>query len=312
MTQTESRSEAASSGAAGGESVAAVAPLSVALPKGRQAREVERLLDEVGWTIRGDERDYRPGCRAAATTVKRLKSQNIPELLAAGRHDIGFSGADWVAETGAEVEQLLDLGTDPVRIIAAAPGEMAEQFANGSPPDREIIIATEYVRLAERWAAGRGIRARIIRTWGATEVFPPEDADLIVDNSATGSTLRAHNLVVVDELMRSSTRLFARPGLLDGDESVCRRLDDLVLMLRASLDARRRVMMEMNVSEENLQKIIDFLPAMRAPTVSSLWGDAGFSVKAAAPADRAAELIPQLRRLGATDIVVYNLEKTCA
>jgi len=288
-----------------------LAPLSVALPKGRQAGQVERLLDEVGWTIRGSERDYRPACRAPNTTIKRLKSQNIPELLSAGRHDIGFSGADWVAETGAEVEELLDLEADPVRIIAAAPASMAAQFENGAPPDREIIIATEYVRLAERWAERRGIRARIIRTYGATEVFPPEDADLIVDNSATGSTLRSHNLTIVDEIMRSSTRLFVRPGLME-DAAVAHRLNDLVLMLRASLDARQRVMMEMNVMEENLQAIIDFLPAMRAPTVSSLWGDAGFSVKAAAPAERAAELLPELRRLGATDIVVYNLEKTCA
>ena len=277
--------------------------VSLAVPKGRQAVNVERLLTECGWGLRGHERDYRPACARPEVTVKRLKGQNIPLLLGAGRHDIGFAGADWVAETNAEVETLLDLGTDPVRLVVAAPKAIAASWRDLG---REVVIATEYVELATRWAKANNVNARVIRTYGATEVFPPEDADLIVDNTATGSTLRAHQLEIIDEVMRSSTRLLARPGLKDspGFELV----EDLILMLKATLAARERVMIECNVAKDALDSVIERLPSMRAPTVSSLWGEAGYAVRVAAPTSDIADLVPELRRLGATDIVVYAIE----
>ncbi|TVQ30117.1 MAG: ATP phosphoribosyltransferase [Phycisphaeraceae bacterium] len=284
----------------------AAPPISLAIPKGRQSSQVERLLADAGWAVRGDERDYRPTCAAPGVIIKRLKSQNIPQLLEAGRHDIGFAGADWVRETGADVDEILDLETDPVRIVAAAPRNIAESLDT----PRELVIATEYVRLAEQWAAARKLDARIIRTHGATEVFPPEDADLIIDNTASGSTLRANGLVIIDELMRSSTRLFARPGLRENPEFM-RLVDDLVVLLRASLAARGRVMLELNVSDDLLDAVIDRLPSMRAPTVSQLWGAAAHAVKSAVPRDDLPALIPDLRRIGATDIVVYQLERIC-
>jgi len=281
--------------------------ISLAVPKGRIGPAVERLLAEAGWAIRGDERDYRPGCEAPSVVVKRLKPQNIPELIEAGRHDLGFTGADWVREREVDIDQVLDLGLDPVRIVAAAPAELGDAWRE---PGRRIVIATEYVRLAEKWARKAGLDARVLRTHGATEVFPPEDADLIIDNTATGSTLRSHRLDIVDEVLRSSTRLYARTGLRK-DAARWARVEDLVLLLRASLDARDRVMLELNVTDESLQNVLAQLPAMRAPTVSQLWGGVGHAVKAAVPRAGAAALIPELRRAGATDIVVYALERLC-
>lgn len=279
--------------------------ISLAVPKGRIAGEVERLLDEAGWGVKGSERDYRPRCAQERVVVKRMKSQNIPQLLQEGRHDIGFAGCDWALETCAAVDEVMDLATDPVRIVAAAPRATADAWP---VTDRRIVIATEYVRLAQQWAEAQGVEATIIRTYGATEVFPPEDADLIVDNSATGATLRDNSLVELDVLLRSSTRLFARQGLRN-EPARWARVQDLCLLIRASLDARGRVLLECNVSDDRLGAVIDRLPCMRAPTVSQLWGEAGHAVKAAVPRADVPALLPDLRRLGAADIIVSSLER---
>lgn len=302
---TPDAAQASPAGAARGAPSRPADEISLALPKGRIAEEVERLLDEAGWGVRGGDRDYRPRCEQPRVRVKRMKSQNIPQLLQEGRHDIGFAGYDWAVETGAEVDEVLDLATDPVRIVVAAPRATAEAWP---VTDRRLVIATEYVRLAQRWAESQGVEATVIRTYGATEVFPPEDADLIIDNTATGGTLRENGLIELDEVARSSTRLFARPGLREEPERWS-RVEDLRLLLRASLDARGRVMLECNVADDLLDAVIDRLPCMRAPTVSQLWGEAGHAVKAAVPRKDVPVLLPDLRRLGATDIIVSRLER---
>ena len=121
-----------------------------------------------------------------------------------------------------------------------------------------------------------------MRSYGATEVFPPEDADLIVDNTATGSTLRANGLAILDTLMRSSTRLYASRPALD-DPARRGPIEDLVLLLKSVLEARRRVMLELNVAEADFERVVSILPCMREPTVSRLHGEAGYAVRAAVP-----------------------------
>jgi ATP phosphoribosyltransferase-like protein len=147
------------------------------------------------------------------------------------------------------------------------------------------------------------LQARVVRSYGATEVFPPEDADLIVDNAATGATLAANDLVVVDELMQSTTRLYASPQAM---ESPQRRegIERLVLLLGSVLEARQRVMLEVNVPAERLEHLIAALPCMREPTVSALHRGAGYAVKAAVPRAQLASIIPELKARGGTDIVI--------
>src|SRR5882762_956228 len=140
---------------------------------------------------------------------------------------------------------------------------------------------------------------------GATEVFPPEDADVIVDNTATGATLEANGLRVIGVLMRSSTRLYANPRALE-DTARRRRVEDLVLLLRSVLDARRRVMLEVNASAECLDAVAA-LPAMRRATVSPLFGNNGYAVKAAVPRDALPRVIPAVKAAGGTDVVVSRL-----
>jgi ATP phosphoribosyltransferase len=146
----------------------------------------------------------------------------------------------------------------------------------------------------------------VVRSYGATEVFPPEDADCIVDNMATGETLRANGLVIVDELMRSSTRLYANPHALERSAKR-ERIERLVLLLRSVLDARQRVMLEVNVPADRLEAVIAVLPSMREPTMAPLHGDQGFAVKAAVPRHDLPTVIPEIKARGGTDIVVTAL-----
>ncbi len=147
--------------------------------------------------------------------------------------------------------------------------------------------------------------ARFVHSYGATEVFPPEDADVIVDNTATGETLRANGLEIVDELLRSSTRLYANPRALDDPEK--RRIaDEFVLLLGSVVEARSRVMLEVNVAAHALERLVGALPAMREPTIAPLHGDEGFAVKAAVPRSELPRLIPELKALGGSDLVVIE------
>ncbi|MBK8481111.1 MAG: ATP phosphoribosyltransferase [Proteobacteria bacterium] len=279
------------------------AVLRLALPKGSMQEGVFRLLGEAGVHVRGGGRSYRPTLSLAGFETKMLKPQNIVEMLHLGSRDLGFAGADWVAELEAELVELLDTGLDPVGIVAAVPRAL---LVEGELPTRRLVVASEYERLTRRWIAARGLDATFVRSYGATEVFPPDDADCIVDNSATGSTLRENGLTICDELMRSSTRLYAHPRVLD-DAPRAAAIERFVLLLRSVLEARRRVMIEVNVTAEALEAVVATLPCLREPTIAPLHGAAGYAVKAAVPRDELPRLIPEIKARGGTDIVVTQL-----
>lgn len=279
--------------------------IHLAIPKGRLETGVTALLDAAGMHLRSGPRGYRPVFSVQGYEVKLLKPQNIVEMLAAGTRDVGFAGADWVAEKGADLVELLDTGLDPVSVVAAAPEPL---LIDGQLPDRPLVVASEYERLTRRWITESGRQATLVRSYGATEVFPPEDADLIVDVVDTGETLAANGLVVVEPLLTSSTRVYASRKAID-DPSKKTAIDGLVLSLRAVLEARSRAMVELNVPEEYMEAVVEILPCMREPTIATLHGGAGFSVKAAVPRAELPGLIPRLKERGATDIVVTTLEQ---
>jgi ATP phosphoribosyltransferase len=263
------------------------------------------LLAEAGVRVTPTARGYRPGVSLPNAEAKVLKPQNIVEMLALGSRDLGFAGADWVAELGVEVVELLDTGLDPVQVVAAAPAELLEE---GKLPAGRLVIASEYERLSREWIGRRGLDADFVRSYGATEVFPPEDADVIVDNTATGATLRANGLEIVEVLMRSSTRLYASPRALEDTERR-RAVEELVMLLRSVLEARRRVMIEVNASADRLEAVVAILPSMRRATVAPLFGDGGFAVKAAVPRESLPRLIPAIKAAGGTDVVVFPLSQ---
>ncbi|MEZ6095188.1 MAG: ATP phosphoribosyltransferase [Pirellulaceae bacterium] len=279
--------------------------LRLALPKGRMFDEIQRLLNDANVRVSQSERDYRPTISLPDTTVKILKPRNVIGMLLAGARDIGFAGADWIDETDADLVQLLDTGFNPVRLVAAAPIEI---LVEDQLPDQELLIATEYPEITRRWIERKKLSARVLTTFGATEVFPPEDADMIVDNTATGSTLRANGLQIVDELMTSTTRLFASHAAMD-----CKikreRIEALVMLLQSVLEARKRVMLDLNVELAQLNSVIEALPCLRQPTISQLNEEGWFAVRAAVPRNELNTLIPLLKTRGASGIVVTRPEQ---
>jgi ATP phosphoribosyltransferase len=277
-------------------------PLRILIPKGRIFDNIQELFADAGLSLTVRGRTLRPD--AEGYEIKLMKPQNIGTLLELGAHDCGFTGLDWIEESGAEVVEVLDLGFDRVRVVAAAPAHLDDTALAA----KKIVAATEYVRLAERWLNARGYSYRILRTFGATEVFPPDDADLIVDNTATGQTLKDNGLRIVDTLLESSTRFVASKEAID-DPVRREQIGELAMIFRAALDGRDKVMLEMNVSKEAFPQLVEGLPAMRSPTVAPLYREAGFAVKIAVQKNEAGALIPRLKALGASDIVEYGLRK---
>jgi len=259
--------------------------------------DVFALLREAGIPIGGGGRGYRPAVGIDGFDAKLLKPQNAIRMLVAGTRDVGFAGADWVAELNADVVELLDTGLSPVRLVAAVPRD-------GVWPRNRVVVASEYEQITRRWMRTQAFEGTFVRSYGATEVFPPEDADCIVDNTATGATLRANGLIIVEEVMRSSTRIYASRDAME-DPARRGRIEDLVLLLEGVLEARRRVVLEVNVAAANLDAVVAILPCLREPTVSRLAGD-GYAVKVAAPRDGLSALIPRIRAAGGGDIIVLR------
>lgn len=302
-----------------------VVTLKLGLPKGRMQTEVLKLLADSGLPVRSDEREYRPrvgqgsgaplyGSRGVSYEAKFLKPRNIVEMLESESRDIGFAGADWVVELGISAVELLDTGLDPVRIVVAAPAALAAHMtANGSASlsallGRRPLVASEYENLSRAWISKNIPDAVFVRSYGATEVFPPEDADIIIDNCASGSTLRANGLAIVDTVMRSTTCLYGSRDAM-ADPAKREAAESMALLLRSVLEARRRVMVEMNVGAENLESLIAILPCMRSPTLSPLEGGKAFAVRIAAPREGLAALLPEIKRRGGTDIVVAEFSQ---
>ncbi len=277
----------------------------LALPKGHMEDEVIRLMADAGVRVATSGRSYRPTLSLPGFSVKMLRPQNIVEMLHLGSRDLGFAGADWAAELEANVVELLDTGLNPVRLVAAAPVEI---LADGRLPARKLIVASEYERITRTWIRDKGLAATFVLSYGATEVFPPEDADCIVDNTATGSTLAVNRLEIVDELMTSSSRLYANPAALD-DPRRRETIERFTMLLNSVLEARRRVMLELNVPADRLEEVIQFLPCMRRPTIAPLHGESGFAVKAAVPRAELPTLIPRLKAHGGSDVVVTAVDQ---
>ena len=278
--------------------------LKIVIPKGSIFEGVIRLFNDAGIYININERVYRPVVNDPELQIKILRPQNIPDLIEIGSHDAGFTGKDWVIESNADVIEIMDLKLDPVKIVSAIP-----EATEISPlRKKRIIVASEYERLTRDFLKKEGFRYKFLRTYGATEVFPPEDADMIIDNTATGNTLREHKLKIYKVIMESTTRFIAGRQTLK-DPWKRNKIEELRMLFQSVLDARERVMLEMNVPREKFDRIVKILPCMRSPTVAPLYGEKGFAVKIAVKRSEVVKLIPRLKKLGATDILEYEFRK---
>ncbi|HAK68073.1 MAG TPA: ATP phosphoribosyltransferase [Treponema sp.] len=284
--------------------------LKILLAKGRIYESVYELLSDVGISIYLPDRTYFPITNQEDLAFQVVKPQIVSNLLAGSRADVGFSGKDWVYENGVQdqVEEIMDLGFDPVRIVAAIPDTVDYE----SLLKKNVTIATEYQTLSKKWVDEKKINGTLFRTWGTSEGFVQDSEDsiaqILIDNTSTGSSLRANNLKIVDTLMESSTRMYASKEAMK-DPAKKQKIMELKMLFETVLNARSRVMLEMNVAEDKFDSLVKGLPSMRSPTVSPLFGGNGYAVKIAVKKSDVPTLLPKLQSLGATDIVEYELRK---
>ena len=276
--------------------------IKLAVPKGKLYTEVVTLLEEAGFQLSRNGRSYRPYISDKEIEVKIMKPQNIPKLVELGSQDIGFVGYEWVVEQEADVKELIDLKFNPVTLVAAIPKDKSISKKN------QIRVASEYERISRNFLTKEGLDFVFIRSFGATEVFVPDDADMIIDNSATGETLRENGLVVYKELLSSSTRLITNKDSLKNNWKK-KKINDFLLLITSVLEGRKRLLIEMNVAPEKMKTLIPLLPCMKSPTIAKLYGNQGYAVKIAVEKDKVGKLIPFLKENGATDILVFNLKK---
>ena len=284
--------------------------LKILLAKGRIYESVYELLNDVGISIHLPDRQYFPTTNQKDLSFQVVKPQITSFLLANNKADLGFSGKDWVYENGVEdkVVEIMDLGFDPVRIVAAIPEEKDyEKLLKGS-----VTIATEYQNLSRKYVEDKKINGTIFRTWGTSEGFVQDTeesiAQILIDNTSTGSSLKANRLKIVDTLMESSTRMYASVEAMNDPEKK-QKIMELKMLFETVLNARSRVMLEMNCSESDFDNLIKGIPSMKSPTVSPLFGGNGYAIKIAVKKSEVPTLLPKLQSLGATDIVEYELRK---
>lgn len=284
--------------------------LKILLAKGRIYESVYELLNDVGISIHLPERTYFPSTNQDDLAFQVVKPQITSILLAQNKADLGFSGKDWVFENEVQdnVVEIMDLSFDPVKIVAAIPDSKDFDKLLSEP----LTIATEYQTLSKKWLGDKKINGTIFRTWGTSEGFVQDNEDalaqILIDNTSTGSSLKANRLKIVDTLMESSTRMYASKEAWENPEKK-QKILELKMLFEAVLAARSRVMLEMNVSKANFENLINGIPSMKSPTVSPLFGDNGYAVKIAVKKSEIPNLLPKLQALGATDILEYELRK---
>ncbi len=283
--------------------------LKLAVPTGSLQESVTSLLRDAGYQMELEPRSYRPKIGDPEIWVKMLRPQEIPNLVADGIYDVGISGQDWVIETGARVVKVLDLEVGRFKLVLAvaadSPVKRPEDLSRIDKPR----ISTEYVSIARSYLENHGVtNASIHFSWGATEAKPPEEADAIIDGFATGETLLRNNLRVVDEILDSSAGLFANEDSMKDDWKRA-KIEGMKIMLSGALMARKKVLLKLNVPAQRLDEIAGMVPAMEKPTISKLYGQEWYALETVAPKNELVRLIPELKRRGAKDIIVYDLKK---
>ena len=283
--------------------------LRIGLPKGSLQDSTIDLFKRAGYHIRVSERSYFPEIDDPQLSCVMFRAQEMSRYVEDGVVDLGITGRDWIAENGSDVQEVSELcyskaTSRPTRWVLAVPEESPVQTP------QELgggIIATELVNTTRRYFAERGIDVKVEFSWGATEV-KARLVDAIVDITETGSSIKANNLRVIDQLMTSTTRLIANHDSWK-DPLKRDKIESLALLLRGALDARGLVGLKMNVAADRLPEILRMLPAEKSPTISPL-ADGGWSALEIIVEEHVErELVPRLHRAGATGIFSYPLNK---
>jgi len=285
--------------------------LKIGIPKGSLQEATFSLFRKAGWEFRmSGVRSYHPVVDDPEVEPLLIRPQEIPRYVEQGILDVGLTGKDWIEDNGSDVHEVGDFTyskatLNPIRVVLAAPADSPIQ----GPADLDgRRIATEYVRLTERYLERHGVRAQVEFSWGACEVKVPDLADAIVVNTETGSSLRAHNLRIVDTLLTSTTRLIAnRTAWQDAWKRA--KTENMAMLLRGALNAEQLVGLKMNVNRASLDAVTALLPALKKPTLSPLSDPDWVALEIIVEERIVRDLLPALKRAGAEGLVEYPLNK---
>jgi len=287
--------------------------LAVVLPKGSLEKQVLELFTAADLAVvRGSDRDYHARVDdPRIDKVRFLRPQEIPTYVEQGIFDLGISGRDWITETGADVVSLGEIGGGRageavVSVVLAVPRESPWQSAADLPDG--VRISTEMPETTRRFLAEHGVRARVFTSHGATEAKIPDIVDAIVDLTETGSSLRKAGLKVIATLLTSRTELIAnREAYADPVKRAA--MEDLVALVQGALRARGHVLLKLNVSAQELDAVLEVLPAMSSPTVMALAAGQMRALETVVPKKGVNTLIPALKAAGARDILELPISK---
>lgn len=284
--------------------------LRLGLPKGSLQEATFSLFDRAGYKFKTGSRSYEPMVNDAELDPVLLRPQEIPMYVADGVIDAGLTGHDWVTDCGVDVHEICELRyskltNNPIRVVLAAHQDTPIQSLADLHGKR---IATEYVRLTERHLKERGVDAHVEFSWGACEVKVPNLVDAIVVNTETGSSLRAHNLRIVETLLTSTTRLIANRASW-ADDWKREKLEAMEILLTGAMNASKLVGLKMNLPSEQKERILGILPALKNPTISPLADPNWIAAEVILEEHQVRDLIPALKKAGATGLVEYPLNK---
>jgi ATP phosphoribosyltransferase len=284
--------------------------LKIALPKGSLQETTLMIFKNAGFEIYANSRSYYLSIDDPEIEGVLLRTQEIPRYVELGAFDAGIAGKDWIVENRADVIEVSELtyskvGFRPVKIVLAVP----EKSDIKSVKDLEgKIISTELVNLTKDYLERNKVNAKVEFSFGATEIKAGNLVDAIVEITETGSTLYSHNLKIIDVIMESTPRLIANKNSWK-DKWKREKIENISLLLKGALEAEGKVGLKMNVEKKNLEKILKILPAIKKPTISNLTDKNWYAIETIIDKNKAKELIPKLKKLGANGIVEYPLNK---
>lgn len=284
--------------------------LKIALPKGSLEEATYQLFKKAGFTINVNSRSYFPSIDDEELEVILFRPQEMSRYIEDGIVDCGVTGHDWIVENESKVAELCELQyskrtRNPVRWVLAVHEDSPYQTVKDLVGKK---IVTELVNCTKKYLKKNRVNADVEFSWGATEVKPPRLADAIVEATETGSSLRANNLRIIDILLTSVPKFIANEKSFS-DVWKRRKMENIVLLLQGAIRAQEKVGLKMNVAKKDLPKVLKILPALKKPTISNLasrgWCDVDTIIDEAV----VREIIPALKKAGASGIIEYPLNK---
>ena len=284
--------------------------LKLGLPKGSLQEATFEKLAKAGYNVKVSSRSYLPYIDDEEMEIRLIRAQEVSRYVEHGYLDCGITGHDWVIENGSKVHEVGEfLFSKATRQAARWVLAVPENSRIRKPADLQgKRIATEVVQITKKYLRKHKVKADVEFSWGATEVKAHELVDAIVEITETGNSLRANKLRIVDTLLASTPRLIVNQASWK-QKWKREKIETFALLLRGALDAESKVGLKLNILEKKLSKLLQSLPALRNPTVSSLALPGWVAVETVIDEQIVREIIPQLKAAGAEGIIEYPLNK---